>query len=105
MASLAAVDANSRMFEHEGAALLVVTIEADLLVTLASLEQTCGGGLMSYLCWGAMRVVAVGARHEAFLDAVLEGQRELGLDVTVATRAEFELRFSQQLGGSVGFVD
>ena len=43
----------------------------------------------------AMRIVAVRALHRAFGNAVVRGQRELRLDVAVASVAQFRLRLDQ----------
>jgi len=52
-----------------------------------------------------VRVVAVRAGHEAFVDAMLGGHGELGADVGVAAVAEVGLLFGQQVLGSLRFVD
>jgi hypothetical protein len=50
-------------------------------------------------------IVAIGALHEALVDAVFDGLGELGLDVGVALVAELGLGFGEELAGRGGVVD
>lgn len=52
-----------------------------------------------------MGIVAIGALHEALVDAVFDGLGELGLDLGVALVAELGLGFGEELAGRGGFVD
>jgi hypothetical protein len=52
-----------------------------------------------------VRIVAVRAAHETFIDAMLEGHGELCANFTVAAVAEIGLFLSEQEFGSGGFMD
>ena len=95
MANLAALHADRRMFECEGATLIGMALNTGLFVSECLIDQsgTCGhapGGSKR-----AVRVMTVTADHDALIHAVLEGHREVGPDVTVATVTELRLAFRQ----------
>src|SRR5262245_61944770 len=74
------------MFEHEGAAFLDVTVDANFPVRLPQ----------HWLIVCAVSVVAVRALHETFRNAVVYGQRELCMNSRMALEADPWLRQAQQ---------
>ena len=92
VADLAAFDADRGMFEHEWPALFFVTFEAGFLVAEGLLHHARPLAVSPGRRVRAVGVVAVGADHDAFVDAVLERHRELGADIGVAAIAHLHLR-------------
>ena len=86
VARRAAFHLHGRVFEDKRTPLLGVTLRARLP---SALPQRCAIG-------GSMRVVAIGAFHQAFRHAVMGRQRELRLDVAVASEAELRLGLLEQ---------
>lgn len=105
MAGGAAIDADGGVFKGEGAALVDVALEAGLFVLEARGDHAGTGGHAPGGGVGAVGIMAVGALHEAFVDAVFDGLGELGLDVGVALVAELGLGFGEELAGRGGLVD
>ena len=102
---LAAFDAHRRMLEYERSALIDVALEAGLLVRdrlvhhARALSHAPGGRR------SAVRIVAVGALHEAFIHAVLGGHVELRADGGMAGVAHLVLLLCQQIFGRRRVVD
>ena len=84
MAGEAAFSPDSSVLVNERSTRLGVALGADRVLIRSDLEI---GGLER-----AMDVMAVVARHEAFIHLVVEGHRELRLDAGVAAIAERRLR-------------
>ncbi len=105
MAAFATIDADGGVFEDEGAAFVDVAFEAGLFVAECLLHHVRAGGGAPGGGRSAMGIVAVGAVHEAFVDAVFERHGELGADVGVAGVAKVGLLLGEQGFGSGGFVD
>jgi len=101
----AAVDAEGGVFKDKRAAFVDVAFEAGFFVLQPVGHHARAGGHAPGGGVGAMGIVAVGALHEAFVDAVFDGHGELGLNVGVAGIAEVGLRTGEKLLGGSGFVD
>ena len=86
VARRAAFHLYGRVLEYKRPALLGMALGASLPSALSK-----RGAIGS-----AMRVVAIGTFHQAFRHAVMGRQRELRLNVAVASIAEFRLGFFQQ---------
>ena len=83
MARFATFRLHCWMFENEGSLLVHVAREADAIPRCRRSKLSADEP--------AMRVMAVRAVHEAFLDAMVEGHIELRLLVLVAAVAELRL--------------
>ena len=105
VASFASVHSNGFVFIEEGPAFFGVAFQARLLVGERLVYQTGprghtpGGGERS------VRIVAVGAIHETFVDAMLERHGELCANFAVAAVAEIGLFLREQEFRSRGFMD
>src|SRR5690348_5014559 len=97
MAGHAAFGLNRFMLEDEGAALVHVAGEADGVLG--------SGGAKLRLAESAMGIVAIGALHEAFVDAMVHGHIELGLVLEMAAIAELGLFFREKEFRVLGVVD
>ena len=80
----AAIDFASLVRKDEGTSLVDMALEAGLFVAVGLLEHL--GVLTHGERWreATVRIVAVTARHEAFIDAVFERKIELGANTAVA---------------------
>ena len=88
MAGHAAFGLDRGVLEDEGTALIDVAGEADGVLG--------GGGAKLRLAESAMGIVAIGALHEAFVDAVMHGHIELSLVFEMAAIAELGLFFGEK---------
>ena len=79
------------MFEYKRSALLHVAFEARLVAAVRLVKHARGFPHAERRREAAVRIVAVGAVHEAFVDPVLAGQGELRRDVGVASVAKLRL--------------
>src|SRR5579884_68750 len=105
VACLAAVDTNGGVLEDEGAALLHMASQASLFVEQALGDHGRAIGHAPGGRKGAVRIVAIGALHEPFVDAMFEGHRELRADVRMAAVAEVALLMSEEPGSGCGGVN
>src|SRR6185312_459388 len=85
-----------RMLIGERAGRLAVAFRADRILV--------GGRAKILAVKRAVRIVAVAARDQAFLDAVMEGLRKRGLDVGVARKAKLRLLGLEQMLRRLGGV-
>lgn len=99
MAGFAAFDADDGMFIDEGAALVLVAFDAGLFGAGGLVHHAgshagapCGGE-------GSMRVVAIGALDDAFIDAMFDRHVELRAHGGVALVAEVLLDFGEKESG------
>ena len=83
MAGGATIDLYHRMLENKGAGLFSVALEADGIPRRRSAELA--------RFEAAMRIVAIDALYEAFVDAMVEGTSELLLDLKMAGEAKLRL--------------
>ena len=93
------------MLEYEGAALIHVALQARRLATQGLLDQARPLRHAPRGCESAMRIMAVGTLHEAFIDPVLRRHIELGADGGVARVAKFALFPGEQELGRGGMVN
>src|ERR1700687_4690823 len=77
------------MLEGEGPELFGVALGADGVAG--------GGGAQQLVLRGAVRIVAIGALQQTFVDAVMNRLRELRLDIGVTGVAEVGLSGLQQI--------
>ena len=96
MASLASIYTNTKMLEKKGSTLIRMALQAGLfirhrLVHVARTRRHAPGRGKR-----AVRVVTIGARDHAFLNAMLERHSELRAYVRVAFFAQRCLRLSEQ---------
>jgi len=77
---------HGRVFEDKGSAFFRVAVSAGFGSVLA---ERCESG-------ASVRVVAIGAFHQAFRQAVMGRQRELRLNVAVASKAQLRLGLLQE---------
>ena len=91
-----AVFAHGRMFEEERAALFRMALEARLFVNERLVHHAGTGGHTPGRCEGAVRIMAIGAGHEPFVNAMLEGHGELAANVGVAAVTEVGLTLGQK---------
>ena len=105
VATAAAIDTNSGMFKNEGPAFIDMAFEARLLI----LQAVChhAGPRTHFPGWsvGTVRVVAIRALHESFIDPMLDRHGKLRPDVGMAAITEISLRLGQKLPGRGSFVD
>ena len=103
VAGLAAVDACGCVLKDKGSAFVGVALQAGLfidgLVHHARPSRSPPGGRT-----GTVRIVAVAARHKAFIDAMFEGHGKLRADVGVTAIAEVHLLFGKERLGGGGLV-
>jgi len=95
----ATFDLDGRVFVNEGARLVRVAIEADRVLGGTGPLQP-----RSLCTKAAVRVVAIGALHKAFLYAVVVRPRELRADVLMTGEAQLRLIRHQQALGLLGVV-
>lgn len=93
---LAPVDADGGMLEHERTPLLGMAFETGLFIPERLLYHTRPGRHSPCRMKGPVRIVAVGAGHESFVYAVLEGKRELRSYIGVTSVAELSLWLGKQ---------
>jgi hypothetical protein len=92
----AALGLYGRMFVDKRSGSLYVTLGAD---------STLIGIRSQHLVFkGAVRIMTIGASHQAFINLVVKGLRERRLGVSVATVAERWFRSFQQIGLDLGRV-
>ena len=96
VAGLAAIDADAKMFEDEGPALIGMAIKARLFVWPRLLYVSRARGHPPSGSKGSVRIVAVGAGDHSFFHSVLEGHRELSAHVGMAPFAERGLGLAQE---------
>jgi hypothetical protein len=105
VAAFAPVNAHGGVFEGERTTLIGMTLEAGLFVVESLINHprpACGAPGRSV---GPVRIVAVRAGHESFVDPVLERHVELRPHVLVAGIAEVHLAFREERLGRLRFVD
>jgi hypothetical protein len=95
VASLASVDANAEMLEDEGTPFVRMTVKARLFVGHGLVYMVRARAHPPGWSKRAMRIVAVRARDDSFLDTVFEGHRQLRPHVGMAPFAERRLRLAQ----------
>ena len=105
MAALATIHADGRMFKDKGAALLRVAFEAWLFIRESLIHHAWAGGHPPGWREGSVRIMAIGARHETLIYAVLKGHRELCSNTSVAPIAKVCLCFGQKEFRSRGLVN
>jgi hypothetical protein len=105
MADLTAFYTDRRMLEHEWPALLLMTLETGLFVgqNLVHHVRPVRHSPRRREC--PVRVMAVGARHDTFVDAVFEWHGELRANVGMASIAKLGLHAGQQEFRRRRFVD
>ena len=105
VAGLAAFETRGDMLEREWTAFIAMAFDAGLIVSRRLLDHvgtqsgSPGGGER------AVRIMAIGALHEPFIDAVLEGHLELRADIRVAGVTEVHLPAREKELRSSGFVN
>jgi len=105
VAGFAAIDADGRMFEQERPALVGVAFHAGLFVLESGFDHPRTVTGFGDAGVDAVRIVAIRARHEAFIDSVLEGLRKLGADIGVAAVTDIGLFGGKQIPGRAGLMD
>ena len=95
MARLAAFDAHGGVLIDERPAFIDVTLQAWALDIERALHHARPRGHRPRGSKGAMRVVAIAALHEAFIDAVMRGHFELRAHVRMAGIAHLILLLRQ----------
>ena len=96
MAGFAAFDANGLVLIDERATLFRVALQAGLFVGERLVHHSRTGSHPPSGREGAMGVVAIGAGHEPFVDAMLEGHGKLPADIGVAAITEVSLALGQE---------
>ena len=84
------------MLVHERPALFFVTLQAGLLVRQGLVDHVRPFRHPPGRLECPVRVMAIRARHDALVDPVLEGHRELRADVGMASITQLGLRAGQQ---------
>jgi len=97
VARRAAFGLDDRVLIHKRTGCLVVALRADRILLRR--------GPQSLSSEGSVRVMTVGAAHRPFLDPMVVGHRELGLDVGVALVTKYRLRSLEQLLAVLGGVN
>ncbi len=104
VAGVATINTNSGMFKDERPALVDVTLHARFFV----LEGMChhAGPRAHAVGWRvcSVRIVTIGALHEAFVYAMFDWHRKLRPNVGMAAIAEIGLWLGQQLLWGCRFV-
>jgi hypothetical protein len=95
MARFAAVDAYRGVLEYERSAFLYVAAQTSLFIKRFLRDHVRPIGHAPCRSKRAVRVVAIAALHESFIDAMLEGHRELRLNGWMAGVAQPWLRPSE----------
>lgn len=105
VAALAAIDAERRVFERKRASLVRVAAETWLFAIAGVLDHARPEAAAPCGRFGAMGIVAIAARHAAFVDPVLVGHRKLGANRGVAAVTEIGLTFREKKFGCRGAMD
>ena len=105
MANFAAFHANRRVLINKGSALFLVTLDASLLAAHHLFHHGGPRGISPCGSERTVRVVAIAAVHDSFVDAVLERHGELRTNIGVAFVAQLRLHFRQQELGRGGAMD
>lgn len=104
VARFAAFDTDGRMLKGKGPAFIEVAFEAgffvDVLLDHVGPSRRAPSGRR-----GAVRVVAIAAGHESFIDAMLEGHGELRANVGMAAITKLRLAFGEQKFRCFRFVN
>jgi hypothetical protein len=96
MAGQATIHAHRRMLEHERSAFIGVAIHTGLFVGFGVFHMAGTGSIGPGGLKRSMRIVAIGAVHEAFVYAMFEGHGKLGLHIQMAAGTQGGLSFGQQ---------
>ncbi len=104
MAGVTAVDSHCGMLKNKGPALVYMALHAGFFVLEGMCHHARAGAHAVCRGIGSVRIMAVGALHEAFVDAMLDWHRKLGADIGMTAIAEIGLRFRQQLFRRRGLV-
>src|ERR1043166_1351418 len=91
MADLAALYPDRWMFVYEGPTLFFVALQTRLLIGQRLIHHVMPVRYPPCRRERPVRIMAVGARHDAFIHAVLEGHRKLRADVGVASITKLPL--------------
>ncbi len=105
VATATTVDTNGSMLKNEGAALVDVAFETGLFILQAVRHHAWPRAHLPGWSIRAMRIVAIRALHEAFIDAMLNGHRKLRPHIGMAAIAEVGLWLGQKLFGRGSLVD
>lgn len=105
VAGLASIDSQCRMFEGERSPLVGVAADARLFSVVTRRGQAGPGSHAPRGRRSSVGIMTIGARHEALVDPVLEGHRELRLDRVVAAVAEIALCLGEQEFGRLRLVN
>ena len=105
VAGFAPIHPSAEMLEYEGTSLIGVAVETGLLIRHGLVHVAGARGHSPGGSKGAMRIMAVGTGHRSFLDAVLEGHRELYAHIGMATFAERGLGLAQQRAIRLGAMN
>jgi hypothetical protein len=105
VAGLAAFHAHWRVLEHERPAFFFVALEARFFVGERLLHHVRPLGIAPRRLERSVRIVAIGAHHNALVDAVLKGHGELGSNVGVTAVTHLGLCAGQQKFCGRGFVN
>lgn len=96
MTGFTPVGPHCSVFECKRAALIRMTANTGLLSIVAGARHARPDTHPPTGRRGAMRIVAIGAGHEALIDAVLERHRELRSNGVVAAVTEIRLRLGEK---------
>jgi hypothetical protein len=97
MTRAAAIDAYGGVFENKGPAFVYMALETGLFILQAVRHHSGPGHHPGIRGVGAMGIMAIRALHEAFIDPVFDGHRELRANVGVALVAKIGLRFGEEV--------
>jgi hypothetical protein len=105
VARVATFHTHTGMFENKGAALIRVALQTGLFVIVRRSEQTGRAASPPRGREASVRIVAIRALHDAFVDAVFDGHAELRANRLVTPVAKFTLLLCQQKFSSRGMMD
>jgi hypothetical protein len=105
MAHLTAFDAHRGMFEREGSALVEMALQTRLFVSERLVDQPGARRHPPSRRESAVRIMAIAAGHEPFINAMLKGHRKIRSDVGMAAVTQLGLSFRQQKLGRRGLVN
>jgi len=105
VAGLTAINTNGSVLKDERASLIRMAFEARLFVGHDFLNEAWARRHPPSGSKGAVGIVAVRARHHAFLDAVFEGHRELHAHIGVALFTERGLGLLEQGANGPGAMN
>jgi hypothetical protein len=105
VADLAAIHANSRMFEHEWSALVGMTLEARLLVGKGLLHHARAVRHPPGWRGRSVGIMAIRTVHETFVNPVLKRHGELGSNGKMTAVAKLSLLLGEQKLRHRRFVD